>query len=161
MSEASGPIHVSLQLAVEPDSTLPAEREFSGWVNAALSAGNVASAGCVTIRIVDESESTELNSGFREKDKPTNVLAFPAGVPLLPELADEEQEIGDLVICQAVVIREAAEQGKQAGDHFAHLAIHGSLHLAGYDHQDEAEASTMEALEVRVMQSLGFSDPYQ
>lgn len=162
MNADTGPVRVTLQLAAEPGEDLPDEGHFSRWVRAALtgSGKELPTAACVTIRIVDAAESAQLNSGFRGQDKPTNVLAFPAAKPVIPDLPDEDVELGDLVICQDVVAREAAEQSKQVPDHFAHLVIHGTLHLVGYDHQDDTEASKMEALETSVMQSLGLSDPY-
>ncbi len=111
----------------------------------------------VSLYIVDEAESQELNAQYRGKDKPTNVLSFPAdipeevGVPLL----------GDLVVCAPVVEREAQEQGKTLEAHWAHMLVHGSLHLLGYDHIEDDEADVMEALETEIITGLGFPAPYQ
>jgi probable rRNA maturation factor len=110
----------------------------------------------VSVYIVDEAESQELNSQYRGKDKPTNVLSFPAdipeevGVPLL----------GDLVVCAPVVEREAQEQGKTLNAHWAHMLVHGTLHLLGYDHLEDDEAEVMEALETRLVTQLHFPAPY-
>lgn len=110
----------------------------------------------ITIRIVDEAESHELNLTYRGKDKPTNVLSFPFEVPEGIELP----LLGDLIICRQVVEKEAQEQQISLESHWAHLAIHGTLHLLGYDHIEDAEAEEMEGLETEIMQSLGFEDPY-
>jgi probable rRNA maturation factor len=110
----------------------------------------------VSVRIVDTEEGQALNLQYRGRDYATNVLSFPVELPPGVNLP----LIGDLVICAPVVAREAAEQGKKPADHWAHLTIHGTLHLLGYDHIDEAEAETMEALETRVLAGLGIADPY-
>ncbi len=111
----------------------------------------------VLVRIVTPEESRQLNRDYRGKDRPTNVLSFPFEVPAgIPS-----DHLGDLVICADVVAREAAEQGKAPPDHWAHMLIHGVLHLLGYDHIDSAEAQEMEAIEVRLLAKLGIPDPYQ
>ena len=107
--------------------------------------------------LVDEAEGRELNRTWRQKDYATNVLSFPADVP--DELLDIPL-LGDLVICVAVVEREAAEQGKELEAHWAHLVIHGCLHLLGYDHIDDDEAEEMETLEQTLLAELGHPDPY-
>lgn len=132
---------------------LPADEVFERWVGAALQ--NLDNA-ILTIRLVDAEESRELNSRFRNKDKPTNVLSFPAELP--PEV--DLPLLGDIVICAPLVMQEAEEQGKSAEAHWAHLSIHGVFHLLGYDHQDEDEAREMESLETQILDTLGFSDPY-
>jgi probable rRNA maturation factor len=162
---------VTLQLAVDEAEGVPSEDEFARWVGQTLQLSNTQStaAACVTIRIVSIAESSELNSLYRHIERPTNVLAFPAGeipVPLEEEVAEEiaqeaDSELGDLVMCLDIVIREADEQNKSRKAHFAHLAVHGVLHLVGYNHLDEAEATEMEALETRILQTLGFDDPYR
>jgi len=107
----------------------------------------------VTLRLVDEAEGRELNRQFRGKDYATNVLTF---------VYDEPEELsGDVVICVPVVQREAAEQGKSLTAHFTHMVIHATLHLQGYDHENEADAVEMEALERRLMLELRHPDPYQ
>lgn len=110
----------------------------------------------MSVRIVDAEEGRALNQRWRERDRPTNVLSFPADLP--PEL--ELPLLGDLVLCAPVVLREAAEQGKRVEDHWAHLVIHGVLHLLGMDHQDDAEAEEMEQREREILAALGIGDPY-
>jgi len=114
----------------------------------------------LTVRIVDEAESQELNNTYRGKDKPTNVLSFPFEVPEhLPEEVDFPL-LGDLVVCAQVVEREAKEQNKSLESHWAHMLLHGSLHLLGYDHIDDIEAEEMESLEIKILQKMGFENPY-
>lgn len=145
-------IDLDLQLAGEWDD-LPERREFERWVAAALRDRQEAE---LTVRIVGREESRELNSRYRSKDCATNVLSFPAG---LPEGIDLPL-LGDIVVCAPLVADEAAQQGKSLSDHWAHLVIHGVLHLLGYDHVQEAEALEMEALETDVLAGLGIDDPY-
>ena len=111
----------------------------------------------VSIEIVDKDTSQELNKTYRNKDKPTNVLSFPLD---LPEFV-EEILIGDLAICAEVVSKEAQQQSKILEHHWAHLTIHGCLHLLGYDHIEDDEAEQMEQLEIKVLDQLGFPNPYQ
>jgi probable rRNA maturation factor len=110
----------------------------------------------VAIRIVGADEGQALNRDYRGKDYATNVLSFPAELPPGVDLP----LIGDLAICAPVVAREATEQGKKPRDHWAHLTVHGTLHLLGYDHIEDAEAEAMEALETRILAGLGIGDPY-
>ena len=135
---------------------VPAPASFRRWVEAALKGARRRKATEVAIRIVDADEGRALNLQYRGRDYATNVLSFPADLP--PGL--NLPLIGDLVICAPVVVREAAEQGKKPADHWAHLTIHGTLHLLGYDHIEEAEAEAMEGLETRVLAGLGIADPY-
>lgn len=153
-------VRINLQVATESPG-LPGEENFSAWASSALNASDIplTPRSCVTIRIVDEHESQVLNTSFRNVPKPTNVLAFPAG-PINPAVVDDDEELGDLVICAAVVLEEAREQEKDVAAHFAHMTVHGCLHLTGYDHVDDAQATAMEALEVQIMASLGFPNPY-
>ena len=117
------------------------------------------SPGGVTILLTDDETVRELNARFRTQDKPTNVLSFPA--PPLPEdMANPEHFLGDVALAFGVCAREAAEQGKPIGHHLQHLVAHGVLHLVGYDHESEAEAVVMEALERDVLAGLGLPDPY-
>ena len=147
-------LELDLQVASEA-AGLPSEAEFRTWCELALRQRQNDSE--LTIRLVDEAEGRELNKTWRHKDYATNVLSFPADVP--DELLDIPL-LGDLVICAPVVTREAAEQGKPAPAHWAHLVIHGCLHLLGYDHIDDAEAEEMEALERELLAELGHPDPY-
>ncbi|WP_020649218.1 rRNA maturation RNase YbeY [Solimonas variicoloris] len=112
--------------------------------------------GELTIRIVDEDESRALNRDYRGKDKPTNVLSFDGDAAM-----SAQGVLGDLVICAPVVAREAVEQNKTLREHWAHMVVHGCLHLQGYDHEIEPDARRMEAREIRILKSLGFPDPYQ
>ena len=153
-------VRVTLQIATESRG-LPGEEDFGCWAGRTLNSSGIplTARSCVTIRIVDEQESQTLNTSFRNVPKPTNVLAFPAG-PVDPAVVDDDEELGDLVICAPVVIDEAREQEKAVAAHFAHMTVHGCLHLAGYDHIDDAQAVEMEALEIQIMTSLGFPNPY-
>jgi probable rRNA maturation factor len=135
---------------------VPAPASFRRWVEAALKGARRRKAAEVAIRIVDAGEGQALNLQYRGRDYATNVLSFPADLPPGVNLP----LIGDLVICAPVVAREAAEQGKKPADHWAHLTVHGTLHLLGYDHIEEAEAEAMEALETRILAGLGIADPY-
>lgn len=161
----SAPVDMNLQLAVAATG-LPEAAEFRTWINAAVAGSELTlprndAASLVTIRIVDEHESSRLNGSYRDTDKPTNVLAFPVDeeMPVTAE-SDDQMELGDLVICYGVVEREAREQSKPMTAHMAHMTVHGTLHLLGYDHLDAAEADAMEMLETRIMLKLGFPDPY-
>ena len=131
----------------------PAAEQVRQWLNAALQAAYPRLEQ--TIRIVDESESRALNRQFRDRDSATNVLAFPADSDLL-----DYDCLGDLVICAPLVAAEAKAQGKSEDAHWAHLVVHGMLHLQGYDHQTEAQAARMEALEVEILDTLGYTNPY-
>lgn len=153
-AEAAGALQLEVQYA-HTDTTLPGEQDFARWVRAAL--GSSDDAVELVIRVVDEAESRELNKRYRGKDKSTNVLSFPVEVP--PGV--DCNLLGDIVICAAVVKHEAQQQHKAEQDHWAHIVVHGVLHLQGYDHQDDAQAETMEALEKRILQGLGIGDPYQ
>ncbi|MBF8776796.1 rRNA maturation RNase YbeY [Pseudomonas fulva] len=133
----------------------PIDADFRRWCELALQQRKADSE--MTIRLVDEAEARELNHTYRHKDYATNVLSFPADVP--DELLDIPL-LGDLVICVAVVEREAAEQGKSLEAHWAHLVIHGCLHLLGYDHIENEEAEEMESLERELLAQLGHPDPY-
>ncbi|MFJ3053411.1 rRNA maturation RNase YbeY [Pseudomonas nitroreducens] len=147
-------LELDLQIASEA-AGLPSEAEFRTWCELALRQRQNDSE--LTIRLVDEAEGRELNKTWRHKDYATNVLSFPADVP--DELLDIPL-LGDLVICAPVVTREAAEQGKSVQAHWAHLVIHGCLHLLGYDHIDDEEAEEMEGLERELLAELGHPDPY-
>ena len=149
-----GRIFVDLQIATENIEGLPTEEQIVQWATAAVQPeGDEVE---MTVRIVDEAESHELNLTYRGKDRPTNVLSFPFECPDEVELL----LLGDLVICRQVVEREAAEQEKPLMAHWAHMVVHGSLHLLGYDHIEDDEAEEMESLETQIMQGLGFDDPY-
>ncbi|WP_459176199.1 rRNA maturation RNase YbeY [Ewingella americana] len=145
---------LDLQIACENSHGLPAESDFQKWLDVVLPQFQEESE--VTIRIVDDAESHELNMTYRGKDKSTNVLSFPFEAPPGMELP----LLGDLVICRQVVEKEAEEQQKALLAHWAHMVVHGSLHLLGYDHIVDEEAEEMESIEIEIMQSLGYPDPY-
>ena len=143
---------LDLQLACTDLASLPSEQQIQTWLNATWDDTETE----ITVRVVDNPESQQLNCDYRGKDQPTNVLSFPFEAPPGIELA----LLGDLVICQPVVAQEALEQNKPLMAHWAHMLVHGSLHLQGYDHLDDEEAEEMEGLETQIMQQLGFADPY-
>lgn len=154
-----GPVRldVSVSYAV-PRAGVPSAVSFRKWVAAALH-GRIREAD-LAIRIVGSKEGRALNRHFRGKDYATNVLSFPAELPEgLPE-GVRLPLLGDLVICAPVVAREAREQGKSLASHYAHLTVHGTLHLLGWDHEDEADALCMEQLEREILAGLGIEDPY-
>ncbi|MBD2858733.1 rRNA maturation RNase YbeY [Spongiibacter sp. KMU-158] len=146
-------LELDLQVACEAGA-LPSEADFANWVTVALS--GLREQAELTIRLVDEAESQALNHQYRGKDKPTNVLSFPADLP--PEL--ELPLLGDLVICKQVVEREAVEQHKPLQHHWAHMVIHGILHLLGFDHIEDDEAEFMEAREIALLAQLDIDNPY-
>ena len=154
MNQGDGPqVELDLQIA-STDPDIPDDAAFEAWVRAGL-AGRVPAAE-LSIRVVDEDEARELNDTYRGRDYPTNVLSFPAE---LPEGVDVPL-LGDLVICAPVVAREAIDQDKPTEAHWAHMVIHGLLHLLGYDHMEDAEAQVMEAEERVLLARLGYPDPY-
>ncbi len=148
------PVELDLQIAAAAEG-LPDIGAFERWVAAAL-AGRDARRQ-LTVRVVDEAESRDLNRRYRHKDKATNVLSFPFDP--LPGI--EETYLGDLVICAPVVAREAAEQRKTGEAHWAHMVVHGVLHLIGYDHARDQDARVMESLETGILDRLGYADPYE
>lgn len=139
-------LHASIQFASE-DKNLPSASQFRKWAKAALRVDAE-----VTIRIVDEAEGRALNHTYRNKDYATNVLTFP--------LTEEPYLMGDIIICAPVVTKEAQEQHKDLEAHYAHLTVHGILHLHGYDHENEAQAELMEGLETAIVTKLGYASPY-
>ena len=147
-------IELDLQFAVESEEGLPTEQDFQTWLEKTIIPFQKDAE--LTVRLVDEQESHQLNHEYRGKDKPTNVLSFPFEAPPGMEI----NLLGDLIICRQVVEREAVEQNKPLMAHWAHMVVHGSLHLLGYDHIEDDEAEEMESLETEIMQDMGFEDPY-
>ena len=137
----------------------PPSSDLTTWASTAL--GRRALGGEIGVSVVGPAESRKLNARFRGRDKPTNVLSFPAAE--LPSSAGgiEPRPLGDLVICPQVLRTEAREQKKSLRAHWAHLVVHGSLHLIGYDHEQEADANRMERREIAVLRRLGFANPYR
>jgi probable rRNA maturation factor len=174
-------IHVDLQNVIEQDKlnhVLPSIQQIETWLNQAIAVLRLHSAEQtdslannkdaafdaiqeqefeLTLRIVDASESQQLNADYRDKNKPTNVLSFPFEAPEYIDMPF----LGDLVVCAIVVENEAKEQNKNISDHWAHLCIHGLLHLLGYDHIQEDEAEEMESIETSILAKLDIDDPYQ
>lgn len=145
--------YLDIQIATE-SIHYPSEEQFQQWVDAAL-AGREEDAE-ITIRLVDEAESAELNQQYRHKQGPTNILSFPFEAPDGMEL----DLLGDLVICVPIVLQEAMQQRKQIMHHWAHITIHGVLHLLGYDHIEDSDAEQMEALEIEILNKLNIANPY-
>jgi probable rRNA maturation factor len=152
-------LDIDLQIACA-EAGLPSAEEINAWVAQALHScgyqGDAEMPTELTLRIVNTDESQQLNNTYRGKDKPTNVLSFPFDGPEEIPLA----LLGDLVICAPVVKHEACEQHKTEQAHWAHMVVHGTLHLLGYDHIESKQAEQMETLEVQILDSLGFADPY-
>lgn len=160
-------LYLDLQQVVASDS-IPARETMELWIKAALS--EVALSGEseqsqkllnneyeLTLRIVNKNEIQTLNKTYRHKDKPTNVLSFPFEAPAQVQLP----LLGDVVICHDVVLEEAHQQQKTIENHWAHMVIHGVLHLIGYDHMDDSEAQSMENLEIQILNKLNIADPYR
>ena len=139
-------LSIAIQIASN-QSNLPTRTQFRKWAKATIRVDTE-----VTIRIVDEAEGRELNKMYRAKDYATNVLTFP--------LTEEPHLMGDIIICAPVVAAEALAQNKPLEAHYAHLTVHGVLHLHGYDHEIEAQAELMESLETAIVCKLGYADPY-
>lgn len=155
-----GPIQLDVAVSyATPRKGVPAAASFRRWVAVALE-GRIREAD-LAIRIVGEDEGRALNRHYRGKDYATNVLSFPAERPPgLPKNA-KFPLLGDLVICAPVVAREALGQHKPVNAHYAHLVVHGCLHLLGWDHEDDADAQAMEQLEREILTGLGIDDPYR
>jgi probable rRNA maturation factor len=137
----------------------PRRAQFASWVGAALKAhltARLAARVVVSVRVVGAARSRTLNARYRRKDRPTNVLSF-GGAGRLP---DGRDFLGELVVCAPIVAREAKTQGKSAEAHWAHMTVHGVLHLLGFDHEQRAEARKMAAREIQILDRLGFSNPY-
>ena len=147
-------LHVDIQTAC--CQSVPAEEDIRRWIAAALHGRVTQEQVEVSVRIVESDEMARLNETYRGKTGATNVLSFPAGLPV--ELAIPL--LGDIVICAPVVSAEAAQQGKTESAHWAHMAVHGTLHLLGFDHIEEEEAAIMEALESTILSELNYACPY-
>ncbi len=156
-------IKLELQNPYDIDS-IPNTQDLKKWSNAALQRSD--NPIRLVIRVVNEEEGINLNQTYRDKNSATNVLSFPYEIPEyaidIPELQEEysQQYLGDLVLCEKIVTEEAQAQNKTIEQHWAHLIIHGVLHLQGYDHITDNEALKMESLEIKILESLGFENPY-
>ncbi|MDX2427985.1 MAG: rRNA maturation RNase YbeY [Xanthomonadales bacterium] len=138
--------------------TSPDDARFQGWINAVPVDRDCKYS--LTIRIVDEQEAQRFNREYRNRDYATNVLSFPAELPEGLPAEFSQSQLGDILICAPVVVREASEQQRPEANHWAHLTIHGILHLLGYDHEQPDEAVVMESLETEILKNIGISDPY-
>ena len=159
----SSDIQVDVQVAANV-SNVPTDSDIRNWLEQVIAqVGNDTARSIeISVKIVDEAEGRALNRQFRQKDSATNVLSFPLLDADLPELpAELPLAMGDIVICASVVAREANEQGKNSSDHWAHMLVHGALHLFGYDHETESQAQEMEMLEARILAVGGVENPYE
>lgn len=147
-------IELDLQIACNEEN-LPNQAQFETWLAAVLT--TVKPDAEITIRLVEPCESQALNSQYRDKDKPTNVLSFEFDAPPMVEL----DLLGDLVVCKDIIEQEAIEQQKPLDHHWAHMVVHGTLHLLGYDHLVPDQAQVMESLEKQILATLGIDDPYR
>lgn len=153
---------IELDLQNPAAAKIPTDQQFISWIAAALVGDAKQQDWELSLRIVDQAEAQELNRDYRGKDYATNVLSFEFELPPGLVITDLDQPyLGDLVICAPVVEREAAEQNKDLTAHWAHLVVHGVLHLQGYDHLTDQQADEMEALEVEILANLGLANPYQ
>lgn len=148
-------MEINLDIQREANA-LPQDKDLLKWVRQTLTYEQHSDAE-MTIRFVDEKESAELNEKYRHKTGATNVLSFPFEAPGEIEL----ELLGDLIICSDIVKKQAKEQGKEELAHWAHMVVHGTLHLLGYDHLTDAEADIMEGKEIKILSELGYSDPYR
>lgn len=149
-----------INLIVENASSIeaiPSPEQFELWIH--LATESQQAVGEINLRIVDPQESQQLNCTYRGKDKPTNVLSFP--FEPFPGITVESPMLGDLAICASVVQAEATSQHKDITAHWAHLCIHGVLHLLGFDHQVDTDAHAMESLEIKLLAQLGYPNPYE
>jgi len=151
---ARAPLKVELQRRVR--AWAPQRAKLTRWARAAL--GRRAAGAELGVRVVGAAESARLNARYRGRDKPTNVLSFPTAP--LPATARAARPLGDLVICARILRGEARAQAKTLEAHWAHLVVHGTLHLIGYDHERAADARRMERREIAVLRRLGFANPY-
>jgi probable rRNA maturation factor len=150
---------VDVQLAAD-DGSVPTADDIATWVNRAVDGAGSTGDIEISVRVVSTAEMQQLNSEFRDQDKPTNVLSFPAGdLAGLPD--DAARPLGDIVVCAAVVADEAEQQGKAQRDHWAHMIVHGTLHLLGFDHESDSDAAEMEGIEIRIMTDHGITNPYE
>lgn len=149
-------IDVTVQVTLDADIPLPKVSQFEEWVAATLAEVKYKKDAELNIRIVGKKESAGLNKIYRRKNRSTNVLSFPFKAPDFIK----SNALGDLIICAPVVVSEAEKQNKEITSHWAHLVIHGLLHLLGFDHEDIVSSVKMETMEIRIMKKVGFGDPY-
>ena len=163
MTPVTREIQVDVQVAADL-SSVPAKSDIQNWLEQVIAhvGTDMARDVEISVKIVDEAEGRALNQRFRQQDKATNVLSFPLADESIKDLqVDTPLALGDIVICGPIVAREASEQGKKSADHWAHLLVHGALHLFGYDHETDDDAQEMETLEVRILALGGVENPYE
>ena len=149
---------VDVQVACDDPDT-PATAEINRWIAAAVAAADCDDSAIeVSVRVVGVDEIQALNSTYRHQEKPTNVLSFPAEIGALPEAGP--RLLGDIVVCAPIVSTEAEQQGKPVASHWAHMLVHGTLHLLGFDHEEDNDAQRMEALETQILTAHGIANPY-
>ncbi|MDH3747046.1 MAG: rRNA maturation RNase YbeY [Gammaproteobacteria bacterium] len=158
MGEAGG-IHVDVQFACQ-EAGIPDEDDIRRWINIALVGAGARGECEVSVRVVDAAEMQALNRDYRDTDKVTNVLSFPAG-PVAGLPTEIAGVLGDIAVCAPVVRAEAERAGKAYAEHWAHMLVHGTLHLLGFDHETDEEAREMEVLEARILAGGGVADPYR
>lgn len=150
---------IEVQYAIA-EAGLPSAEQLTQWAQAALDSID-SSSGEITLRLVDAEEIQGLNRSYRGKDSPTNVLSFPFEMPEGLPLAAQELILGDIALCAHVIAQESQEQNKLLDHHWAHMVIHGVLHLLGFDHIGDSDAAIMEKLEIDILANLGIPNPYQ
>jgi probable rRNA maturation factor len=150
-------VNLLVDVQIASSEAAPTEKDFHQWISVALDGQTTLPEVEISLRVVDNDEMSQLNQTYRGKKGPTNVLSFPADLP--PELA--LPLLGDIVICAPVVAAEAAQQGKTLSAHWAHMTVHGTLHLLGFDHREEDDAVVMESLETTILSQLNYDCPYE
>ena len=150
-------VDIDIQIASN-EAGIPREAEIRSWLEDVIGRSGDSGRTAVSVRVVDEPEGRDLNRRFRRQDKATNVLSFPADQEMIPD--GMARQLGDIVICGPVVMQEAMEQGKELHSHWAHMVVHGALHLLGYDHESSEDAAVMESLEKEILATRGIGDPY-
>lgn len=154
-------LFLDLQIACQNATDIADESQITKWLQRVFAASGQTGDVSLTVRLVDANESQQLNAQYRQKDAPTNVLSFPFECEDAQMLAQLDGYLGDMVICTDVVRQEADAQGKIFNAHFAHMVIHGALHLCGFDHIDPDDAKQMEALEIAVLAEFSIANPYE
>ncbi len=154
-------MNVTVEISNDCDTSwVPEDALCENWIQSILQAVQSETAYSISLRFVQETVARELNSQYRGKQTATNVLSFPTDLPDSLSSQFEHAPLGDIVLCPELVEHEAEQQGKQLQAHWAHLLIHGVLHLLGYDHDTEDNANNMENLEIKALERLGFPNPY-
>lgn len=149
-------IEISTEPEISEDTWHPSDDEIQRWIETVLTNYPKKQDAILSVCIVTAQTIQDLNLKYRNKNKPTNVLSFPSKLPPAIQI----RHLGDMILCAQIINQEALEQSKASADHWAHMVVHGTLHLLGYDHQREEEAQLMESLEVKLLKTLGVQNPY-